>query len=186
MLPVIFAPDLAPLALIGNGIATHRRLGLIDAAGLACRVFAPTPIDALARAARGRLVRSLPDSAALESAPLVFIADTDDPLFDSTTLDRLTAVSRLVNVEDVPSRCNFHVPAVVRRGDLLLTVSTGGASPRLAQRVRQWLERRFSSAWAGRVRALAGERSRWRAEGLSSGTLVTRSDHYIDERKWLI
>ncbi len=49
----------------------------------------------------------------------------------------------LVNVEDVPDLCDFHVPAAVRRGDLLLTVSTGGRAPGLSRILREWLETPF-------------------------------------------
>ncbi len=46
----------------------------------------------------------------------------------------------LVNVVDDPSHCDFIMPSVVRRGDLIVAVSTGGRAPALAVRLRQWLE----------------------------------------------
>ena len=49
----------------------------------------------------------------------------------------------LVNVVDAPDLSDFIVPAVVRRGDLLLAISTSGASPALAKRMRQALEEQF-------------------------------------------
>jgi precorrin-2 dehydrogenase/sirohydrochlorin ferrochelatase len=54
----------------------------------------------------------------------------------------------LVNVMDDISNCDFAAPAIVRRGDLVLAISTGGASPAVARKVREDLERRFGSEWA--------------------------------------
>jgi precorrin-2 dehydrogenase/sirohydrochlorin ferrochelatase len=52
------------------------------------------------------------------------------------------------NVVDVPQLCSFHVPAVVRRGLLQLAISTGGASPAMARRLRIELEEQFGPAYA--------------------------------------
>jgi len=60
----------------------------------------------------------------------------------------------LLNVMDDVERCDFAAPAVVRRGDLLIAVSTGGRSPALARRLREELEQRFGEEWAGILRVL--------------------------------
>jgi precorrin-2 dehydrogenase/sirohydrochlorin ferrochelatase len=60
----------------------------------------------------------------------------------------------LCNVVDVPDLCDFFYPAVVRRGDLQIAVSTGGKSPSLAQKIRQQLEKQFGpgyAAWVGEL-----------------------------------
>ncbi len=61
----------------------------------------------------------------------------------------------LVNVEDVLPLCDFHVPAVVRRGDLLLTASTGGAAPGLARALREWLAQNFGPEWTDRLKDIS-------------------------------
>ncbi len=53
----------------------------------------------------------------------------------------------LCNVVDVPEYCDFFYPAVVRRGDLQIAISTSGQSPSLAQKLRQQLERQFGPAY---------------------------------------
>jgi siroheme synthase-like protein len=71
------------------------------------------------------------------------IAATDDP----TVQARVGAESKerglLVNVVDDPANCTFIVPAVARRGELSIAVSTGGRSPALAARIREKLEGLF-------------------------------------------
>jgi len=64
----------------------------------------------------------------------------------------------LCNVVDVPDLCDFFYPAVVRRGDLQIAVSTAGQSPSLAQRIRQQLEQQFGPAYAAWVEELGATR----------------------------
>ncbi len=69
----------------------------------------------------------------------------------------------LVNVEDVLPLCDFHVPAIVRQGDLLLTASTGGTAPGLARALREHLAESFGPEWRERLADLAQERARFAA-----------------------
>lgn len=71
----------------------------------------------------------------------------------------------LCNVVDIPEYCDFYYPAVVRRGDLQIAISTNGQSPSLAQKLRQQLEKQFGPAYA-----------RWVAELGETRKLVLASD----------
>jgi precorrin-2 dehydrogenase / sirohydrochlorin ferrochelatase len=64
----------------------------------------------------------------------------------------------LCNVVDVPDLCDFFYPAVVRRGDLQIAVSTAGQSPSLAQKIRQQLEQQFGPGYADWVAELGETR----------------------------
>ncbi len=64
----------------------------------------------------------------------------------------------LCNVVDVPDLCDFFYPAVVRRGDLQIAISTAGQSPSLAQKIRQQLEREFGPGYASWVAELGETR----------------------------
>jgi precorrin-2 dehydrogenase/sirohydrochlorin ferrochelatase len=64
----------------------------------------------------------------------------------------------LCNVVDVPECCDFFYPAVVRRGDLQIAISTAGQSPSLAQKIRQQLERQFAPGYAEWVEQLGETR----------------------------
>ncbi|MBI4728088.1 MAG: bifunctional precorrin-2 dehydrogenase/sirohydrochlorin ferrochelatase, partial [Acidobacteria bacterium] len=63
-----------------------------------------------------------------------------------------------VNVADDPRRCTFLAPATVRRGNLVVAVSTGGASPALAARIRERLEGEFGEEYGPVVEMLEGLR----------------------------
>jgi precorrin-2 dehydrogenase / sirohydrochlorin ferrochelatase len=76
----------------------------------------------------------------------------------------------LCNVVDVPEYCDFYYPAVVRRGDLQIAISTNGQSPSLAQKLRQQLERQFGLGYA-----------QWVAELGETRRLVLSSD--LDPKK---
>ncbi len=55
----------------------------------------------------------------------------------------------LVNVVDSPKECSFILPSIIRRGDLTISISTGGISPALAKKIRQDLEKAFGAEYAG-------------------------------------
>lgn len=72
----------------------------------------------------------------------------------------------LCNVVDVPELCDFYYPAVVRRGDLQIAVSTSGQSPSLAQKIREQLERQFGLGYERWVAELGATRRRVLASDL--------------------
>jgi precorrin-2 dehydrogenase/sirohydrochlorin ferrochelatase len=72
----------------------------------------------------------------------------------------------LCNVVDDPEYCDFYYPAVVRRGDLQIAVSTNGQSPSLAQKLRQQLERQFGPGYARWVAELGETRRKVLASNL--------------------
>src|SRR5580704_6112798 len=82
----------------------------------------------------------------LDDAFLVVVATSSR---ETNELIFLEAQSRgiLCNVVDVPEQCDFYYPAVVRRGDLQIAISTSGQSPSLAQKLRQQLERQFGPGY---------------------------------------
>lgn len=96
------------------------------------------------------------------------ITATADPTVDQQIYDESEAHGIWVNSADDPDRCSFTLPAVVRRGSLMLTASTGGASPALSSWLRQRLEREFDESWADVVSDLALERARIHAAGQST------------------
>ena len=125
-------------------------------------------IDVVAIAASGQ-VREWADAGKIELELRAFSASDLDRKFlavvatASNTLNLLIyreAQRRgvLCNVVDVPEYCDFFYPAVVRRGDLQIAISTAGRSPSLAQKLRQQLERQFGEGYAAWVTQLGETR----------------------------
>ena len=76
----------------------------------------------------------------------------------------------LANVVDVPPLCNFILPAIVRTGPLAIAISTAGASPALAKRMKREIEKQFGEPYA-RLAVLLNE-----VRGWAKGTLPTYRD----------
>ena len=76
------------------------------------------------------------------------ISATDNREVNEQVADAARERGMLVNVVDVPDLCNFYVNAQVRRGDLTISVSTGGTSPAMARRIREELEDRYGVEYA--------------------------------------
>ncbi len=185
MIPVILDPERCRLILVGRGETAARRTGqLLEGGARDLLVFSDAPSPALEERAAGRLRRRLPDAGELSAAAAVWIVDLESAAArDLANLTR--AVGTLVNVEDVKALCDYHSPSIVRRGDLLLTVSTKGRSPGLAVRIRRHLERMFGPEWAGRLDRLSAERDAWRSAGAPLGEVARRTEDYIARQGWL-
>ena len=99
------------------------------------------------------LVRTDYDPVDLEGCFLVVAAIDDRAVAEQVFADA-EARSMLVNVVDVPDLCNFILPAVSRRGPLAIAISTSGASPALAKRMRREADEAFDDAYATFARLL--------------------------------
>lgn len=95
----------------------------------------------------------------LEGAFLV-IGATSDSNVNREIFEEATARGILVNIVDDPDLCNFIVPSHVRRGDLLLSISTGGIAPGLSKKIRQHLEKEFGQEYAEYLELLADFRDK--------------------------
>lgn len=185
MLPLVLDASRLKLLLVGAGDAAERRLAWLDAAGaidLALHAEAPSP--ALARAAGHRLIARLPTETELGAAQLVFISERDAPYARSLAV-AARAAGALVHVEDAPALSDVHVPAVLRRGELMITVSTGGASPGLAVQMKRFLGLLFGPEWQGRLDDLAALRRGWREDGADAETVARRTEEWISRQGWL-
>ncbi|UEM03215.1 bifunctional precorrin-2 dehydrogenase/sirohydrochlorin ferrochelatase [Skermanella rosea] len=185
MFPIVLDLDHVSVALVGAGQLATKRLKQLDQAGARrLTVFSEAPDEALAASAGERLIRRLPTDGDLAAFQVIYIVDLD-PGVAADLAARCRALGRLVNVEDVKPLCDFHTPSQVRRGDLLLSISTGGKSPGLAQRLRRYLEDLFQPDWEDHLDELARARAHWRAEGADMRTVARRTEDLIEERGWL-
>jgi precorrin-2 dehydrogenase/sirohydrochlorin ferrochelatase len=185
MIPLALDPQFVRLAVAGNGALALRRLRALRRAGAHdARLFANAPIPELAAEAGNGWSPALPDDAALGDLHVLWIVDLPADVAAALAA-RARALRVLVNVEDVPPLCDFHSVAEVRRGDLLLTISTGGAAPGLAGSIRRHLEDCFPAAWEQRVADVAALRTGWRAEGVAMPEAARRIDTLVETNCWL-
>ena len=105
----------------------------------------------------------------LEGTFLV-IASTDDTEVNIRVFEDAERRAMLVNVVDVPPLCNFILPAIVRTGPLAIAISTAGASPALAKRMKREVRELFGEEYA-RLAVLLND-----ARGWAKGTLPTYQD----------
>jgi precorrin-2 dehydrogenase / sirohydrochlorin ferrochelatase len=113
--------------------------------------------------------RSYAGASDLEGVFMV-IAATDDTDVNIAVYDDAEARAMLVNVVDVPPLCNFILPAIVRTGPLAIAISTAGASPALAKRIKREVEAQFGEPYA-RLAVLLNE-----VRGWAKATLPTYQD----------
>src|SRR6202011_3792928 len=102
----------------------------------------------------------------LEGA-LIAIAATDDTDLNIRVFEDAEARSMLVNVVDVPPLCNFILPAIVRQGPIAIAISTAGASPALAKRMKAEIAERYGEPYA-RLAVLLSEARGWAKDTLAT------------------
>ena len=98
------------------------------------------------------------------------IAATDDSEVNIEVFDDAEQRAMLVNIVDVPPLCNFILPAIVRTGPLAIAISTAGASPALAKRMKREISEQYGEPYA-RLAILLNE-----ARGWAKGSLPTYQD----------
>ncbi|WP_376099729.1 bifunctional precorrin-2 dehydrogenase/sirohydrochlorin ferrochelatase [Roseomonas sp. CCTCC AB2023176] len=164
MLPLVFLPG-TPTLLAGRGPAFAKRRALLEDAGLTALT----------------IVEGAPDGSLLDGQRLVFGAGLSEAEGEA-----LAAAARArgipVNIEDVLPLCDVHVPALVRRGDLLLTVSTAGQAPGVSAALRSWLAEAFGPEWAGHLAEAAALRTRLRAEACPPGEVMRAVQAHLRDR----
>lgn len=99
---------------------------------------------------------------------------TPDPAVNQAVYDAAEARRIFVNAADDPERCSFTLMSVVRQGDLVVTIGTGGRSPALATYLKDHVASEMGPEWGVLLDLLSEERERLRAGGTSSETLDWR------------
>jgi precorrin-2 dehydrogenase/sirohydrochlorin ferrochelatase len=136
--------------VVGGGAVAERRVqGLLEA-GAEVRVVSPTLTPGLQEQANAQTIRHLAgvyEPGMLAGVTLV-VAATNVRAVNAQVVVDAQASRILVNAADAPDEGDYIVPSVVRRGELCLSISTGGANPMLAARLAAELETRFGPEYA--------------------------------------
>ena len=159
--------------VIGGGEIGLEKVDGLLACGADVTLIAPRAKEELeAYAQEGTITwhrREYEGAADLEGVFMV-IAATDDTDANIRVYDDAERRAMLVNVVDVPPLCNFILPAIVRTGPLAIAISTAGASPALAKRMKREISELFGEEYA-RLAVILND-----ARGWAKGTLPTYND----------
>ncbi len=160
------------LVVGGGDIGLEKVEGLLACSG-EVTLIAPTAHPELEDLAREGSIawekRPYAGPEDLEGAFMV-IACTDDSEVNIGIFDDAEKRAMLVNIVDVPPLCNFILPAIVRAGPLAIAISTAGASPALAKRMKREISDLFGEEYA-RLAVILND-----ARGWAKGTLPTYQD----------
>ena len=154
-----------PVTVVGAGTVAERKVSALLEAGARVTVVAPevSPVfEAWAAAGRVALRRRPYQRGDLRGARLAYAATGDREVNRVVRAEALDEGVWL-NAVDQPELCDFISPAVVRRGDLSVAISTNGRAPGLSRRIREELEGHFPEDYGSVVEEAAGARDRLRA-----------------------
>jgi precorrin-2 dehydrogenase/sirohydrochlorin ferrochelatase len=175
--------------VVGGGKVAERKVKGLLACNAQVKVISPDLTEFLSQLhTEGQLEwLNRPYKKGDLSQTFLVIAATDDEQAQQMVQDEATQLNKLLNVADVPQRCNFILPATVRRGDLTIAVATGGKSPALAKKLRQELEKRIGPEYTVLVNILGALRPQVLASGLSQpeNELLFHKLLHDDMLKWI-
>jgi len=161
LFPIFVKIEGRAVLVVGGGTLAEAKVTALLEAGAEVRVVSPEVSPAIRAWADSERIKWIErDFFATDAAGVVLVfAATGRRKADRTVAELARRFGVPVNAVDDPDFCDFYMPAIVRRGDLQIAISTNGHSPALAQQIRQRLEQEFSDDWTLRVSEL-GERRR--------------------------
>jgi precorrin-2 dehydrogenase/sirohydrochlorin ferrochelatase len=165
----------------GNDIAAEKAKALC-ASGAHVTVVSPEFCPELQLLAQQEqlCLRAQPYEPGILAGAFVVVAAVNEPELIEAIWQEAQQRGQLLNIVDVPARCNFILPSILRRGQLTIAVSTEGASPGLAKRIRQQLEALFPPAYSLYIRLAARARNHLRRHAVSYAQRDTFFGDYFD------
>jgi siroheme synthase-like protein len=171
--PVNLVLDGRPCLVVGGGSVAARKVGGLLDCGAKVTVVAPAAGEQIsAWAASGALVWERRRYQSGDAAPYrLVVAATDDAAVNREVFTDGEAAGVWVNAADDPASCSVTLPSVVRRGPLVVTVSTGGRSPALARWLRRRLEAELGDEYRILLELLSDQRDAVKAAGRPTESL---------------
>lgn len=156
-----------PCLVVGGGrVAERKVLGLLSCSAQVT-VVSPELTDILWQGQAEKSFRWINRAyrpGDLQGAFLAMAA-TDNEETQKQVYEEAVANNILLNVADVPKRCNFILPASLKQGDLMISISTAGKSPGLARKLRLELEKKYGSEYKTLVEIMGAIRPKILASG---------------------
>lgn len=136
--------------VVGGGKVALRKVKMLLECGAKVTVISPVLHQDLIRLAQHKTIRLIKQDYELGDldGAVVVIAATDAEEINRSVAHEAKKRGVLVNVVDDPGESDFIVPSFLRRGDLMIAISTGGGSPALAKKIRKNLEQLFGEEYA--------------------------------------
>jgi siroheme synthase-like protein len=156
------------VVVIGGGNIAHQKMENLIKVGADVTVISPDlnePMAALKAEGRFRHIEREYQPGDLEGYILAFVA-TDDRAVNATVADEGKARGVWVNAVDDPPYCDFIMPGIVQRGDLILAISTSGRSPAMARKMREELTEFLTEEWVRMLELAAEVRAELKARGI--------------------
>ena len=142
LFPIFLKLTGRPCLVIGAGSLAESKIASLRAAEATVTIIAPEASSAIAEmAASGEVTWFQREYQAgdVGEATFLVVTATNVPAVNRAVYVEATSKSILCNAVDDPPYCDFYFPSIVKRGDLQIAISTAGASPALAQRLRKEL-----------------------------------------------
>ena len=142
--------------VVGGGEVAERKIGSLLACGAEIRIVSNSLTDKIKQLVEEKSVGYLGgefNASHLDGAFLA-VAATDDAALNSRVSGSARERGILVNAVDQPADCDFIVPSVVKRGDLIIAISTSGKSPATAKKIRMELETHYGDAYGSLLRIM--------------------------------
>ena len=148
-LPVVLELEGIRCLVVGAGRVAERKITSLLRAGARVEVVAPRATERITGLARRRILkwRSGPFRASDLRGVRLVVAATSDRAINRDIAQRAARSGAFCNIADDPDRCTLMLPAVMRRGPLRISVSTGGECPAMARALRDDLARRYGSEY---------------------------------------
>lgn len=177
LFPIFLKLAARPCIVIGAGHLAESKIESLQAANAQITVIAPEASERILNlAAAGEIqYHRRPYAEGDLTGSFLVVAATNVPSVNRAVFQEATEKGVLCNAVDDPPFCDFYFPSVVRRGDLQIAISTAGASPALAQKIRKDINAQLPLD--------AGE---WLAELGNLRREVVAAEPLNDERKWLL
>jgi precorrin-2 dehydrogenase / sirohydrochlorin ferrochelatase len=170
MFPIFLKLEARACLVVGAGVVAEGKIQGLIAERASIEVVAPQATAQIRQWAEAGVIawnqRAFQPSD-LEGKFLVIVA-TSSREVNKLVFTEAQAKGTLCNAVDDPPNCDFYYPAVVRRGDLQIAISTAGQSPALAQRIRQELEKQFGPEYESWVASLGKQREELASAGLKA------------------
>lgn len=155
--------------VIGGGTVAERKIANLLDACAKVTVISPLVTEIIAKWSKTHMIDFTPRAyreGDLQGFQVAFAA-TSDKSVNRAVVAEARRRGVWINAADDPQHCDFILPSVLCRGDLTITVSTGGTSPALARTLREELEMQFSEEYERLAKLAAEVRTELRQQGVN-------------------